>query len=894
MRRAGCNGCAGGRVFAPRGCTSIPDRDNAEARPFARPRRQPGAGRDCNVALEATDFENPMPDRYRFGRYEVRPAERQLLIDGRPTALGARAFDLLQALIERRDRVVGKNELLELIWSGVVVEENNLQVQVSTLRRVLGANAIATVPGRGYRFTQPLECTGAPALPEVSAGPGGASMLYGRDAELAELQACVARHRLVTVLGPGGIGKTRLVEALLGGLPGEFVDRSWKVDLASLADPALVARTVVQAIGAPAVEPASALALIVRTLADGRVLLVLDNCEHLLDAVDRLVAALRAGAPHAHIVVTSQELLRHPDEKVFRLGPLALPEPDSTADALASGAIALFVARAQAVAPRFTLNADNASAVVDICRRLDGVPLAIELAAARVPLLGVKGVRDKLDERFHILTGGARFALRRHQTLSAALEWSYGLLAPAEQLVFGRLGVFAGGFTLELAQALACDEAIDEWAVLDHLGALVDKSLVVADQSAKPRYRMLETTRAYALGRLAARGDTESQLGRHARAMLELFEESYADNLRGKPPAAQVERLLPELDNLRAALRWAAGNGADPHLAIALIGAAGAGHGFLWNAAIPWDGREWRESLKSKVDADVPVAIAARFWLACAELGAAGQLDEAAIDAQRALALYRAADDRLGEYLALNGVCYLATLGGHTEDAGKALDAALRLSDPSWPPRMLAIAENLAALYFLDVGQAARARAHLENYLSLGRKCGSDSDELTALSLMIDVDLQMEQVERAARGARELLADPRIAVERDDGLLYRNLATALMVFGADAEAESAFRKALPLVKRAYGNAALVLHDAATLLARRGRLDDAARVAAYSARAYAERNREPRFVARHLHERLQAQLASALPVDRLRALQAEGERLTDELACAIVFPALPSH
>lgn len=830
-----------------------------------------------------------MPDRYRFGRCEVRPATRQLWVDGQPAALGARAFDLLQALVERRDRVVTKHELFDLVWPGVVVEENNLQVQISTLRKLLGAGAITTIPGRGYRFTQPLASTGAPALREAPASSVGASTLYGRDAELADLHTCVAQHPLVTVLGPGGIGKTRLIEALLGSLGAELAERGWRVDLASLADPALVATTVAHAVGAPVVGPADTPALIVQALAGRRCLLVLDNCEHLLDAVDRLITALRAGAPHARIVVTSQELLRHPDEQVFRLGPLALPASDDIADAQGSGAVALFVARAQAVAPRFALSADNAAAVIDICRRLDGVPLAIELAAARVPLLGVAGVRDKLDERFRLLTGGSRLALRRHQALGAALEWSYGLLAPAEQLVFDRLGVFAGGFTLAMAQALASDQAVDEWAVLDHLGALVDKSLVVADQGAEPRYRMLETTRAYAVERLAARGATETLLRRHAQAMLGLFEQNYADNLHGLPPPAQVRRLAPELDNLRAVLHWATEHGGDPQLAIALVGAAGAAHGFLWNAALAWEGRRWCESLKAKVDGAVPAAVAARFWLACAELGAAGQLDDAAADAQRALALYRAVGDPLGTYLALNEVCYLATLGGRNEDADRALDEALRLSDPSWPARMLAIVQNVAALHCSDTGQAARARAHLETYLSLSRQCGSSTDELTARSLMVDVDLQLGQVDRAASSARELLADPRIAAEHDDGLLYRNLATALMVSGAGAEAESAFRQALPMVRRAYGSGAFVLHDAATLLAQCGRFEDAARIAAWSEQAYAERSREPRLVARQLHERLQAQLAGAVPAARLRELQDEGRRLTDEQACAMSFP-----
>ncbi len=255
-------------------------------------------------------------------------------------------------------------------------------------------------------------------------------------------------------------------------------------------------------------------------LAPLRLLLVLDNCEHVTDEVAAFVEAACAAAPGVRVLATSQETLKVADEHVYRLGVLPLPQGDAPGEAMRAGAVELFAARAQAVAPHFVLGPDNVDAIVEICRRLDGIPLAIELAAARVPLLGVEGLRSRLDERFNVLTAGARAVLRRHQTLRATLEWSHGLLTADEQRVFRRLGVFAGSFTLEAAQHVARDAQIDGWAALDHLGALVDKSLVLAEGDPVPRYRLLETTRAYALERLGEAGETEATLRLHAEALL--------------------------------------------------------------------------------------------------------------------------------------------------------------------------------------------------------------------------------------------------------------------------------------------------------------------------------------------------------------------------------------
>jgi len=473
----------------------------------------------------------------RFGRAEVRPSERQLLVDGRPVGLGARAFDVLLALVERRDRIVAKNELLDSVWPGLVVEENNLQVQISSLRKALGPQAIATIPGRGYRFTAALDfeavsrpdasaprATSAPEATDTYAAPlsnlpAELPPLYGRAEDLLALGALIELHKLVTVVGGGGIGKTALAQALAHRLRGSYDDGVWLVELAPVADASIVATTVAGVLRVELGAEAQ-IATLAKALSASRMLIVLDNCEHLLNAVAELAAALHRAAPNVRLLATSQEPLRVAQEHVYRLGALALPAEAGIESARQAGAVALFEARAQAADPRFALTEHNIAAVVDICCHLDGIALAIELAAARLPLLGVDGLRARLDERFSVLKGGPRLALKRHQTLRAALDWSHGLLTQDEQTVFRRLGVFAGSLSLESAQRVTADDRIDKWAALDHLGALVDKSLVVADMGEAPRYRLLETSRAFAMEKVQQADETDAVRRSHAEAML--------------------------------------------------------------------------------------------------------------------------------------------------------------------------------------------------------------------------------------------------------------------------------------------------------------------------------------------------------------------------------------
>jgi len=840
---------------------------------------------------------------YRFGPVEVHADQRSLLIDGKPATLGARAFDVLVTLAEHAGRPVSKNDLLDAVWRGVVVEENNLQVQISTLRKLLGARAIATIPGRGYCLALVADAapTGEPTGKSADGQSGRtaatarplpeAPVLYGRAADITVLADLIRARHLVSVVGPAGIGKTRVAQAVVHVLHDAFADGVFFVDLASLADADLVPGTILRAIGAAMGGAANSDAdTVAQSLADRRMLLVLDNCEHVLDAVDRLAAALRSRAPAVHVLITSQELLRQPGEHVYRLGPLAIPNASALQAAAATGAVELFVARARAAERRFELRDDNVAIVVEICRRLDGIPLAIELAAARVPLLRVEGVRDRLDQRFRLLTAGSRLALRRHQTLLAALEWSYALLSEAERFMFDRLGVFVGSFSLECAQDLAAADAMDEWQVLDHLGALVDKSLVNVEQGAPTRYRMLETTRAFALEQLASRGETEAAMRRHAELMLQVFEHFYATMLDEPRLITAVDRLAPDLDNVRGALRWAGAADGDRALAVALFGAVCARLGYFHYLIDKTERWQWCETLWPFA-ASAPAPHAARFWLACSEVGAAFAPAKGVEAAQRAVTLYRELGDRLGTHLACKQLAFASLQTGRLDAAMEALDQALALFDPAWPSWLRGQLHNVAALVLMHApGALGAARAQAVEYLAAARQADSYTDVSGALAILVSAELALGNIDQAVALAGESVARHRVKpYASDDGLSLRSLATALMSGNRLDEAERAYRDALALVRRNYGTGAFVLYDAASLVALRGRIDDAARILAYAERVYDDQGRMPRLIARQLAERLLARVTAERSPDVAAQLRAEGRALTDDEACALAFP-----
>jgi predicted ATPase/DNA-binding winged helix-turn-helix (wHTH) protein len=751
-----------------------------------------------------------MPDDQHFDAIEIRPAERQVLRGGQPAPLGARAFDLLMALYERRERVVTKNELLELVWPGLVVEENNLQVQVSTLRRVLGPAAIATIPGRGYRFTLPLHAVAPgraarssaapdPADPAGSGEPAlrtnvpAATPLFGRETDLAEVGQLMRGCPVVSIVGAGGIGKTRLALALAAADALDAPGGRWWIELAPITDGAQITAAIAGVLGVQLPPNQQSQDTLLGSLARQQLLLVLDNCEHLAEWVAPLVARLRAQAPGVRLLITSQESLKCVDEQVYRLGSLEIPTNADVEEASRVGAVALFVSRAHAVDPRFRLASDNVEAVIDICRRLDGIPLAIELAAARVPLLGVTGLRSRLDQMFNVLTGVSRMKLRRHQTLRAALDWSYGLLTEQERRVFRRLGAFAGGFTLELAQAVARDDEIDAWLVLDLLAQLIDKSLVIADGDVEPRYRLLEPTRAFALEQLAASGEAHAVLRRHAEAVCDAMAE--CDEMHWTEPYDRRLRRLAELGNLRAAVDWAMSPAGDRVLAYRMLGAGW----FLWfGNNVAAEGFERMIALWP-LPPDLPPETEAAFCLALTSLRVSWR-DEVLQAARRAVELYR----RLGERRGLaDSLCRYAQVGMNRN--GDWLDATIEeataLIDASAPLRQQAVLTMVRGSYGLHTHDFAAARAAFERQAELYRQDGGELGEYMALTNLGSVALDEGDIDGAVAALRRVVEGLlRMKAPYGLGAARSFYAVALAMRGDDPDV-------LPLARHGYEHAA---------------------------------------------------------------------------------------
>jgi len=849
----------------------------------------------------------PCPD-CRFGRFELQPGQRRLLAEGRPVALGARAFDLLVALVARAGQLVAKNELLMLVWPGLVVEENNLQVQVSALRKLLGQSAVATIPGRGYRFELTLERDAAPPIPlqpaakVIAASPAASrparaptnlpprlATLFGRAADVDAVKALLAQHPVVTIAGAGGIGKTRLAQAVAAQLAEErvadFPDGVWWVELAPLADGALVASAVARVLGTQLGSDRSPVATIAAVLAPQRLLLVLDNCEHLTDAVASLIDAVSAAAQGLRVLVTSQETLKTSDEHVYRLNALAVPAVDAGADALQVGAVELFVARAQAVDPRFALTSENSHAVVEICRRLDGIPLAIELAAARLPLLGVEGLRARLDERFHVLSAGARVVLRRHQTLRATLEWSYGLLLPDEQTVLRRLGVFAGSFTLEAAQHVAQDAHIDAWSALDHLGALVDKSLVLAEGDPVPRYRLLETTRAYALERLGEAGETDTTLRRHAEALLQLVTTFERDDQEKGVTEAGWRAAPAELDNLRAALAWAAGAPDRAELAVAL-----AGHSFrIWAGSHQLtEGMDRALALRALLHDGMPPAIVARYWLTIAQLGMYSIRRESFDAGRRAADLYRQLGDagRLFDALvvgAAQGIRF-----GTVEEMEAAIAEATRLAGPELSSTRRAYLEFVRSRWFDLQGRMEESLAAAQRQVSIRMQDGNEIAMHYGMSNVVAAENQLGRMETALAHAHGSIA--RLEVlggSAGAGHLWLGVLHAEALLGRVDAALAAGRTCYTLLLR-EGDQLRVFVGFALCAALQDRVRDAARIAGFREAAVARAGALREGHLTRVRDRLESLLAAGLAPDELARLRAEGAAMREEDAVRLAL------
>jgi predicted ATPase/class 3 adenylate cyclase len=622
--------------------------------------------------------------------------------------------------------------------------------------------------------------------------PLALSSLIGREADQGEVLALLAEARLVTLTGTGGVGKTRLALAVAAELVDQYPDGVWLAELAALAESELATGAVAQALGVRE-EPGRPLtATLIAHLKAKRLLLVLDNCEHLVGACAALAGALLRACPGLRILATSREGLEIAGEHRYRVPSLSVPDPRHLPPPELTGsyeAVRLFVARATERRPYFGLTPQNARMVAAVCARLDGIPLAIELAAARVGSLSVEGIAARLDDRFRLLTGGARDALPRQRTLRAALDWSYDLLSEAEQALLDRLSVFAGGWTLTAAEVVGAGEGVEDWGVLDLLGSLVHKSLVQAEERAggELRYALLETVRQYGLERLAAAGGAPAVRDRHLAHFLALAAEA-EPHLTGAGQMEWLARLEGEHDNLRAALSWARAQ-ADGERGLRL---AAALCWFWYMRGDLSEGRGWLAEALARAST-APAALRATALNGAGNLASdQGEYGQAEVLYEQALALRRELGDTRGIAGSLSNLAGVAERRGDYGRAVPLFEEALTLARVSGDT--LGIAKTLGNLGLAlgQQGDIEREAALFEEALALFRALGDTMSIAGALDNLGQVAFQQGAYERARALHEEALALFR-ALEAK-----RGIAGSLTNLGAVAEREGAYGRATAL------------------------------------------------------------------------------------------------
>ena len=847
---------------------------------------------------------------WRFGRFELQPRQRRLLIDGRDAGLAARTLDVLLVLAQRAGRWVRRNELIDLAWPGLVVEENDVSVEIGALRKVLGGAIIATVPGYGYRFTTPVE---TPAV-TVSASPAGAEPaalevpelpklpthlpatlppLIGREDDLATLGALLDQHRLVTVVGAGGLGKTLLAQHLLAGRERHHAHGVCWIELAPVSDASALPGAIAAAVGVRAGEGDDPVGALARALAPLDVLIALDNAEHLLAEVAAIAEALHRLTPKLRLVVTSQAPLKVAAERVLRLGPLAVPEgPLQAREALAFGAVALFVERAQAADARFVLTDAAAPTVIELCRSLDGMALAIELAAARVPTLGLHRLASSMQERLRLLTSSRnRTAPERQQTLRGALEWSHALLDEREQAVFRRLAVVAGSASLELIQRIAVCARWNEWEVLDALDLLVERSLVAvlaAAEGRAPRYRLLESPRLYARERLEAVGELEPVQRKHAFAVRDLLTAMREERMSGLVPReSSLDAARADNDNAVDAFAWARA---------AAEGALAMEIGSLLLNVLRLVAAAQRLALCDAVEtlatADLPPALRAQAWFDIAQALADARPRRALVAAQRAVEIIRSAPARFpeAERLLYLSLCRVAITASNLRDDAEAhamMAAALKLEQTTWVWPVLR--SGVEAQFFLQqmLGNAAETVRLAQRLIEIDRSTGRSGME--ARLWLADAQLNSGDAAASVSSGREVLA--QLEGSRDE----QNVAYARMNLAAAYLRLDDGSHARPLLWAGWSQTAALdfmrpyFADYLALLAALDTRPEAvARLCGYADAAYAafEDMRHPNEAAAIDRARVLAR--AALGDAGFERLQAEGASCSGEEAAALAF------
>jgi predicted ATPase/transcriptional regulator with XRE-family HTH domain len=711
--------------------------------------------------------------------------------------------------------------------------------------------------------------------------PRRLTSFVGRETAVAEICRQIQVSPLVTLVGTGGVGKTRCALEAGAQLLDGSGDGVWLADLAPVTDPAFVAGAIGRALNVPEAPDRPMVETLANSLKSKRLLLIVDNCEHVIGEARRVVTTLVRDCPGVRILATSREPLSCAGESVYRVSSLSL-----------ASAVQLFADRAHNVDRTFAVRDDNAPFVAEICRRVDGIPFAIELAAARVNVLAPRALVQKLDELFRVLTGGDRSALPRQHTMRALIDWSYELLAEDERSLFRKLSVFAGNFTLESATAVCGDATIDEFSILDLLSSLVDKSLLEAEPAeCGARFRLLESTRAYARERLAADGEFATTARAHAvryaelAERLELEHDSTADRV-------WLEEVRAEMENWRAALVWSSGN--DLALAQRMAGALRWAYSYV----APAEGRRWVRAMIPTVAQDTPRDVAAKLALADALFAAAYKDFEAAYTAaERACASYEQQGGDLG------GLAEARRRAGTALVYTGRIEAGENLLERALADAQAAGAGKLAGLIMMDLGQARQfggdldgARTWFTHALVKSRALGAERIAGAVASNLGESEFRAGNAEAALQRVRESLATHRAGnYSLNVAINLANMAAYLIALDRYDEAREVIRGAIPAARDPdYGYGIVLLLQRAAAIAALRQPDDEASGRADAVRAgrllgYVDRNlgsiAKAEFTEQSEYERALAALGRRLGLDELTRLMDESRLWSEADAVA---------
>ena len=777
----------------------------------------------------------------------------------------------------------------QVLVSGASADLSQGELPPRAALRDLGEHRLKdlTHPEQVYQLVAPGLASDFPPLRSLEALPNNLPLqitsFVGRDVDILNVSELLAKHRLVTLVGAGGVGKTRLALQVGADLLDKYEDGVWLVELAPLSDNDLIPSTVASIFHVSEAANKTMTEAIVHALKARRALIVFDNCEHVVEPAARLIDAILRSCPHVRVIATTRQGLGIAGEAVHRVASLAVPETTgrlTAEEAMRHGAIALFVERAIAATESFRLSDENAAVVARLCNRLDGIALAIELAAPRLKALSLEQLEARLSERFRILTGGSRTALPRQQTMRALVDWSYDLLTDDEKTLFRRVAVFAGGWSLDAASAICSDEKIEEWAVLDLLQSLVDKSMVVAKLSgSEQRYRLLESTRQYAHELLEKSGELEPMQVRHAKWFLEFAQQAESAYDR-TPTKAWLAIIDPELDNIRAALDWSLAEKHDIELGAALAATAVR---YFYDAGYEAEGRPRVEAALALSGEIASKETIAKLWLGRYQLRSLATSSWPAMReyAERAHQLYEEVGDVAGTRAALTYVAETCLRQGSHDEAQKYLDEALVLAERLGSRNAIGNVKSAMARNYHFAGKTIEARSIYAEVLAIARATGNDRLRSTVVSNLAEVEFSTGDPERAAEIARENLD----AIGANRYIIFNNLAAYLCALRRFDEVRTRAREGLRIARdsQAASHGAISIMHLARVAAEKGDAKLGAQLLGYTDETFARNKFAIEYTEQFVHDELESVLRAALGDDELARLRAAGARMTEDQA-----------